>query len=171
MTVNAVQNDNSRLYTIVKATAAGAAGGYALKYLYPIQDQENSFNKKSMINYCRKLTNKAKVAEFKENGVKSKAQDVFVKIIESNDKDAFSHSGKQKKIKALGGENSLAGKEFIQIIRNVDETASTLMRRFARAYHIMLKDIRPTTPFIVAGAGIGFLAGFAHNVMKTDFNA
>jgi len=35
MTVSAVgQNENSKLFTVVKSTAVGMAGGYALKYLY-----------------------------------------------------------------------------------------------------------------------------------------
>ncbi len=172
MTVSAIgQNDNSRLHTIVRSTAVGAGIGLASKYLLPITNQEDKISRKTMVNYCRKVTNKAKVAEFKKDGIKSNAQDLFVKIVESNDKEAFSHSGRITKIKALGGPDSLAGKEFRDIMRNVDATASTLTRKFARAYHIMLKDIRPTAPFIVAGAGLGFLAGFAHNVMKTDFNA
>ena len=76
-----------------------------------------------------------------------------------------------KKVGILGGENSAAGKEFRGIIRNVDEVSKNLSRRFATAYHVMLKIKRPAVPFLVAGAGIGFLTGFAHNVMKTDFDA
>lgn len=172
MTVSAVgQNENSRLYTVAKATAIGAASGYALKYLLPVTKQEDTISRRTMINYCRKVTNKAKVAEFNSNGVKTKAQDCFVKMIESKDKDAFSSKSLKLKIKALGGDDSAAGKEFRTIIRNVDESSKVLTRHMAKAYHIMLKNIRPAVPFIVAGAGAGFLAGFMHNVMKTDYNA
>ena len=90
MTVSAVgQNENSKLYTVVKTTAVGAALGYASKYMLPVTKQEDTISKRTMINYCRKVTNKAKVAEIKAEGVKSRAQDVFVKMIESKDKDAF----------------------------------------------------------------------------------
>lgn len=172
MTVSAVgQHDNSKLNTIVKSTAVGMAGGYALKYLYPIQKQENNISRRALINYCRKITNKAKVDEFIKSGVKTKAQDLFVKMIESKDKDIFTHKNITKKVGILGGENSAAGKEFRGIIRNVDEVSKNLSRRFATAYHVMLKIKRPAVPFLVAGAGIGFLTGFAHNVMKTDFDA
>jgi hypothetical protein len=71
----------------------------------------------------------------------------------------------------MGGEDSVAGKEFRAIIRNVNETASQMTKRWAVAYKIMLKKIRPTVPFLVAGAGIGFFTGFTHNVMKCDYNA
>ena len=165
MTVSAVgSHDNSKLNTIVKSTAVGMAGGYALKYLYPVQKQEDNISRRSMLNYCRKVTNRAKADDFRGNGVKSKAQDVFIKMIDSNDKDAFTS-------KSLGGEESLAGKEFRGIIRTVNETSKNLTRRFMTAYHVMLKIKRPAIPFLVAGAGVGFLTGFAHNVMKTDFDA
>ena len=172
MTVSAVgSHDNSKLNTIVKSTALGMAGGYALKYVYPIQKQENSINSRALINYCRKITNKAKVKEFLKEGVNSKAKDVFVKMIESNDKTAFNPSSLMKKVKSLGGEESLAGKEFRSIIRNVNEVSSDLSRIFAKGYDFALKYKRPAIPFLVVGAGLGFLAGFAHNVMKTDFDA
>ena len=172
MTVSAVgQNENSKLYTVVKTTAVGAAVGYASKYMLPVTKQEDTINRRTMVNYCRKITNKARVAEIKAEGIKSKAQDVFVKMVESKDKDAFSLSGIQKKVQALGGENSAAGKEFRAIIRDVNNLSRNLTIRFAKSYHHMLKDIRPSAPFIVAGAGVGFFAGFAHNVMKTDFYA
>ena len=172
MTVSAVgQNENSRLNTVAKATAIGAAGGVALKYLLPITKQEDTISRRTMINYCRKVTNKAKVAEFTKNGIKTTAQDCFVKMIESKDKDAFNYDVLAKKVQALGGENSAAGKEFRSIIRTVNEDSKVMTRYMAKSYHIMLKKIRPVVPFIVAGAGAGFLAGFAHNVLKTDFYA
>ena len=172
MTVSAVgQNENTKLYTVVKTTAVGAALGYASKYMLPVTKQEDTISKRTMINYCRKVTNKAKVAEIKAEGVKSRAQDVFVKMIESKDKDAFTSKSLSAKVKSLGGENSIDGKEFRGIIRNVDQMSKSLTRRFITAYHVMLKIKRPTVPFLVAGAGIGFLTGFAHNVMKTDFDA
>ena len=66
MTVSKVgQNENSHLSTIVKSTAIGTAAGYSLKYLWPVTNQENDFNKRTVINYCRKVTNKNCISEFK----------------------------------------------------------------------------------------------------------
>ena len=179
MTVSAVgQNENSHLNTIVKYTALGTAGGYSLKYLWPVTKQENDFNdvrfRRTVINYCRKVTNKNCVAEIKQKKQISPAQDMFVKMIENENKikkDAFLYDNLTKKVNTLGGEDSAAGKEFINIIRYVNETSKDMTRKFATAYHIMLKFKRPAVPFLVAGAGVGFLAGFAHNVMKDDFSA
>lgn len=169
MTVSAVgQNQNSHLSTVVTSTAVGTLSGYAMKYAWPIQKQESDFNPRVMVNYCRKVTNKAKVAAFEAMGVKSQAQDCFVKMIKHGDKDAFKSSKLAEKVAALGGEGSASGKEFRGIIRNVNETSSQMIKRWAVAYNLMLKKIRPTVPFLVAGAGVGFLTGFTHNVLKTD---
>ena len=62
-------------------------------------------------------------------------------------------------------------KEKIQLQYLLNETSKNITRRFMTAYHVMLKIKRPAIPFLVAGAGVGFLTGFAHNVMKTDFDA
>ena len=175
MTVSKVgQNENTHLNTIVKSTALGTAAGYSLKYLWPVTKQENDFNPRTVINYCRKVTNKNCVAEFKLKKQMTPAQDTFVKMIENEDKikkDAFTFENITNKVKVLGGEESAAGKEFRNIIRYVNETSKSMTRKFATAYHIMLKFKRPAVPFLVAGAGAGFLAGFAHNVMKDDFSA
>ena len=139
MTVSAVgQNENSKLYTVVKTTAVGAALGYASKYMLPVTKQEDTVSRRTMINYCRKITNKARVAEINSSGTKTKAQDVFVKMIESKDKDAFSLTSIKKKVKALGGEDSAAGKEFRGIIRDVNDLSKNLTKRFAKSYHFML---------------------------------
>ncbi len=169
MTIRAVgQNENSHIGTIIASTSAGAGAGYALKYLYPVTKQENDFNRKVMINYCHKVTNKAKVKEFKDAGIKTSAQDCFVRMIESGDKEAFVPKKLAQKVKGLGGETSVAGKEFRGIIRTVNEASSQMFKRWGTAYHLMLKVKRPVVPFIVAGAGAGFLAGFTRNVLRTD---
>lgn len=169
MTVRAVGHDeHSHIGTIVTSTAVGTGAGYALKYLYPVTKQEDDFNAKVMTNYCHKLTNRAKVKEFNEMGVKTKAQDCFVKMIESGDKEAFQFDRLARKVEALGGESSTAGKEFRGIIRSVNEASSQMLKRWSTAYHMMLKIKRPVVPFLVAGAGVGFLTGFTHNVLKTD---
>ena len=184
MTIRAVGQDNdTRLSTIVKSTAAGTVGGYAVKYLWPVTKQEDDINRRAMINYCRKITNKAKVDEFNTLGkAKSKAQDAFIKMIDDekqglvkNEKgekvSPFTNDYYKKVVKELGGDDSFAGKEFMNIIGNVNETSRRMAKRFMISHKITLKRIRPVVPFLVAGAGVGFFTGFAHNVMKTDYYA
>lgn len=171
MTVNAVgKSDN--LYTIIQTTAAGSVAGYASKYILPVTKQENSISKSSMLNYCRKITNKAKIADLEALGdKKTLAQDAFIKMANSKDKRAFAFSEIGKQVTKLGGEDSVAGKELRGIIREVNSVSTNLTKQFAKAYRFMLEDIRPAAPFVFAGAGVGFFAGFAHNVFKIDINA
>lgn len=173
MTVSAVgQTDNSKLFTIVQTTTAGAVAGYASKYILPVTKQENNINKRAMLNYCRKITNKAKVADLNSLGdKKSAAQDAFIKMAESKDKQAFSSDAIKNTVKNLGGEDVVSGKEFRSIIREVNSVSKNLAKQFAVSYNFMLKKIRPAAPFIFVGAGTGFFAGFAHNVFKSDVNA
>lgn len=169
MTVRPIgQSEHSNMSTIIASTAIGTGSGYALKYLYPVTKQEDDFNSKIMTNYCHKITNRAKAKEFNEMSSRTKAQDCFVKMIESGDKEAFQFDKLAKKVEILGGENSVAGKEFRGIIRTVNETSAQTLKRWNTAYKMMLKIKRPVVPFLVAGAGMGFLAGFTHNILRTD---
>lgn len=170
MTVHAIrQNESSsRLNTIVCSTAAGAGAGYAAKWLWPVTEQEDTFSRRAIVNYSRKITNKSKAAEFNTYTNRSAAQDEFVKMIESKDSEAFLPKKLQERITRLGGEDSSAAKEFRSIIRNVDEAASELSKKLIISHKVMLKYIRPALPFVVAGAGVGFFTGFTHNVLKSD---
>lgn len=170
MTVHAIrQNDtNSRLNTIVCSTAAGAGAGYAAKWLWPVTEQEDNFSRRAIINYSRKITNKAKVAEFNTYSNRTAAQDEFIRMIESKDNKAFLPEKISERIVSLGGENTAAAREFRSIIRNVDEAAKELSKKLVISHKLMLKYIRPALPFVVAGAGVGFFTGFTHNVLKSD---
>lgn len=169
MTVNAVgQNTNSSLNTVVKYTAVGTAAGYSLKYLWPVIDEENNISKRKFLNLSRKIVNGEKIAEFSALPQRTPAKDCFISMAESKDKETFSHSNIEKKIKLLGGKDSAAGKELKTIIKDADIVAKQVARRVIGAYNIALRMKRPLAPFIVTGAGAGFLAGFMHNFIKND---
>lgn len=179
-------NTSTRLNTIVKSTAAGTVAGYATKWIWPIMRQEDNMDRRAMFNYCRKVTNKAKAKEFKLLADRTPAQDSFIEMsdkgyqnvtLQYGDKprnvkqSLFTADEIAKRVDALGGENSVSGKELRSIIRGVNEQSKQMMRRFSTSYGIMLKKIRQPIPFLVAGAGVGFFTGFTHNVMKTDYYA
>lgn len=173
MTVRAIGQDDrsSNLNTIIKSTAIGTASGYAMKWLWPVTKQEDTFSRREILKFNWKTANRKKVDEIKIQGEKTKAQIAFVRMIEQNAKDAFSEKSIQDKIRALGGENSADAKEFKRLIRTVNESANKAAKLDIIGRKIALKYVRPAVPFLVAGAGVGFFAGFAHNVMKTDYYA
>ena len=173
MTVKAIgQNQDSCIYTIVKSTAVGTAGGYAMKYLWPIVKQEETISKRDWVNFSRKQANAEKVKMFQSYKKMTPAQDAFVKMIDADKgskvKTSFSPDNISSIIKKLGGEDSVAGKELKAIIKTTNDAAHNLAKDLIINYRRTLKSKRPVIPFLVAGAGIGFIAGFMHNVAKTD---
>lgn len=169
MSVRAVgNNEQSHLNTVVKSTAVGLAAGYAMKCWWPVTSEENKYNRRIFINSCHKLVNDAKIDEFSKNPELTPAQNAFKEIVLSKDKKAFTLDSIKAKAASLGGEESAAGKEFRAIVKNVNETSKTLRRNAVTAYKIMLKKARPMAPFLVAGAGAGFIAGFAKNMVRGD---
>lgn len=69
-------------------------------------------------------------------------------------------------VKTLGGNDSVAGKEFRQIIKDVNKEASKVSRAFLKGVHKHLKAIRYTAPLLITGAAAGFAAGFLHNYLS-----
>ena len=173
MTVRAIGQDDrsSSLNTIIKSTAAGTVAGYAMKWIWPVTKQEDTFSRREILEFNRKAANRKKVDEIKAQGEKTNAQVVFVNMIDSEDKDAFKDTTINKKIKILGGEGSSDAKELRRLIKDVKESANKAARFDIIGRKIGLKYMRPVIPFLVAGAGVGFFGGFAHNVMKTDYYA
>lgn len=174
MTIRAVgqQNENRSLSTVVKSTAIGALAGYSAKYVWPVDRRECDIYPRKFVNLGRKVANENKIEEFDKFTKKSPAQEAFINMVNedkgSKIKKSFSMENVSKKVAELGGEESAAGKELRGIIRDTTTFASKISRRVASAYNFILKFKRPAIPFIVTGAGVGFLAGFIHNVVKTD---
>lgn len=175
MTVSAVgKNDNSCLNTVAKSTVLGAGAGYSMKYLWHVNKQETGISLRRFINMGRKIANDNALASFPPVGERTPAQDCFVKLIETDKtakgtpKKAFSFVNISKEVQKLGGEDAANGKELRSIIRDVNSSARQVSRRLCGAYKMMLKNKRPAIPFLVAGAGAGFMAGIIRNVIKND---
>ena len=171
MTVNAVgKNDNnSCLGTVIRSTAIGTAVGYSMKYLWPINKEENStINKGRILNMHRKNLNEKKVTEFKLLPERTPAKDCFIAMVEQKSNSAFSYDNIKNQVNKLGGPDSINGKELKTIIRDINSNVSKMSKLVVGACKMMLKFKRPAIPFLVAGAGIGFLTGFTQNILKTD---
>lgn len=166
------QKQSSCVNTVVKSTAVGAASGYALKYLWPLVKQENTIGARWWLKNAMKFSNNEKVEKFMLYDKRTPAQDAFIKLVEqdkgSKTKVAFSFSNIKKVINELGGQNSAAAKELKSIITSANDAAHSMAKTFMAGSCYGLKRKRPTVPFLVAGAGIGFITGFIHNVAKTD---
>lgn len=70
--------------------------------------------------------------------------------------------------------------EFLHEIENLSvkslahdayiKSSKDFAKRGICTYNLALKKIRPTVPFVAAGAVIGLVTSFVHNVFKTDVN-
>ncbi len=90
MYVSAVKQNEERspLSTIVKATAIGAAAGYASKYLIGLnEDEKKNINYRAIINSSRKDANAQKAEELRALSERTPAQDTFVKMIDYRNAD------------------------------------------------------------------------------------
>ena len=170
MTVRAVgQNENSSLFTVIKSTAVGTGVGYALKYLWPVVGSErNLVHDRYYLNMHHKAANNLKVNEFMAQPERTPAQDTFIKMAKSKDKRTFAFSNIAEEVKALGGEESVNGKELRAIVKKVNNIATKLCKIDRIGYKLALKYKRPAVPFLVAGGGVGFISGFMNNVVKND---
>ncbi len=81
-------------------------------------------------------------------------------------KNCFVSDNIKSIVKKLGGEASDAGKEFRQIIKEVDQNASKTSRAILRGVHKHLKDIRYTAPLLLTGAAAGFAGAFIKNYLS-----
>lgn len=71
-----------------------------------------------------------------------------------------------------------AKNEFMEEIKNLPtkslahdayiSSSKDFAKRGVCTYNHALKKIRPTAPFVIAGAVTGLVASFVHNVFKTD---
>lgn len=173
MTVSAVgKNDSSCLSTVAKSTAVGMAVGYSAKYFWPVNKQEIGNSQRKLIKLGQKIANEGKIEELTKLSQRTLAQDAFIKIVESDKnvvpKRAFSMSNLEKTVESLGGKDSVNGKQFRAILKDVNSQAHQIAKRLNAAYGIILKYKRPAIPFLVAGAGTGFIAGIMKNIVKND---
>ncbi|MBP3924426.1 hypothetical protein J6E39_04210 [bacterium] len=171
MTIEAIHssNDNGMLSTVVKASSIGAGLGYLAKYTVPVHADEKDARYHQVMKITRVESAKIKadaIEDIRNVKNKSLAQDTFIKMIDNKEK--ITSENINKKIKKLGGENSVDAIEFKNIISGINESAADLTRRCKRIYSGIIKKSRPASPFIAAGALSGLFIGIAHNVLKTN---
>lgn len=179
MKTQAIQGHEQRrtvLAPVGIGAVAGAVGGYALKYAYPVTADEkmtdeyikvmNKINKqKTEYNFrTEKYIN-----SIKEKPKRSLAEDEFVKmfdgLIEGDNvgtkriRQAISNIQKQKPDELL---------EFKRICKASSEIANKTAQQCINAYNLVTKHIRPTSFFLITGAVVGAVIALVNDILKTD---
>ncbi len=174
MKTHAIHSNENTFPTIVKASAVGGIAGYAAKYMLPLTSDEMDDEFKGAINIIREQSKKAKaksIEALKKIPDKTPAQDTFVKMVAVENEAGVSKIGRALKMKKVFENAKLTDADKIQlrsIISNVNEKAVDMFKRCTSAYEGAVKKTRSTGAFVAAGIAVGFLAGLAHNILKTD---
>jgi len=179
MTVEAVNNYNNNktcLVPMLKGAAAGAAIGWALKYAYPLNEDEKTTKEYLHVqNEIKKSKEtfspwtRSYIDEIKAKKTKSAAEDVFVKTydgLEQGDKignkrilDAF-----RKMVK----ENPDGVPELKRLFHDARYQAEKIAKKAISSYNLATKHFRPTEFFVTTGAVTGAAVALLHDVLKTD---
>lgn len=174
MKTNAIQSNETSFPTIMKTSALGGVAGYAAKYMLPLTSDEMDDEFKGAIEIIRRESKKAKaksIDTLRNIPEKTLAQDTFIKMIDVKNEEGLSKIGRAFKMKKVFEEAKLTDADKVQlksIMSSVNEKAANMFKRCSSAYEGAVKKTRQTGMFVAAGIAAGFIAGLAHNILKTD---
>ncbi len=178
MAVEAVNSysQNTCLVPMAKGAAVGATIGWALKYGYPLNEDEKTtkeyIHAQNEIKKTKETFSpwtRSYIDEIKSKKNKSLAEDVFVSTydgLKSGDK-----IGKNRILKAFRTMNEKdpeSMKELKSLFYEARLQAEKIANKAVESYKLATKHFRPTEFFVTTGAVAGATVALLHNVMKTD---
>ncbi len=179
MAVEAVNNYNRQdtcLVPMAKGATVGAAIGWALKYGYPLnQDERTTKEYLHAMNEIKKSKEsfspwtRSYIDEIKLKKEKSVAEDVFVSTysgLRNGEK-----VGKNRIIKAFRELSQKSPENLPELSRLFHEArfqAEKMAKKAVNSYKLATKHFRPTGFFVTTGAVTGAMVALLHDVMKTD---
>lgn len=154
MVVNAVQNkDNPPRIGYIKALVSGSVVGYSLKYMLPVGSHEkNDDSYKYALRQARTETRKDReqfIAKIRNSKIRTQAEDLFIKMRDNKEKIALNETQKA---------------DVKKIISGICSNSEKLFKRKQNAINAVIKDIRPTLPFVMAGAIVSLITAVTYNV-------
>lgn len=154
MAVNAVQNkDNPPRIGYIKALVSGSVVGYSLKYMLPVAPYEkNDDSYKYALRQARAETRKDReefISKIRSSNNKTPAEDLFIKMRDNKEKIALNETQKA---------------DVKKIVLGICNNSEKLYKRKQSAINAVIKDIRPTLPFVMTGAIVSLLTAVTYNV-------
>ncbi len=167
---------HSALTTLGQGALAGAAAGYAGKYLLPLTHEEkNSDEYIKVTDKIRKQKTEYSIRTEKYlNGMKAKknrslAEDEFIRLFDGMKEGDHVKPGRiRKALQTLNAENPLEALEFRNICRETSKIAEDTAKQCIQAYKLVTKHIRPTAFFVTTGAVAGAAIALIGDTLKTD---
>lgn len=160
MAVSAVHNDNNYgKMSYISSTALGGLSGYCLKYMIPIAPQEKDDEYKSALKEINRQSKSAKnveIEKIKLSSAELESADEFIRMY--NNKTLTSSN-----IRKLD-EN--VRKNVLGLFNRVQNSAKEAGASEKRAFIARIKDIRPTSVFVLTGVLIGMTIAFMNNLSK-----
>ncbi|MGN0031300.1 MAG: hypothetical protein ACI37Q_05025 [Candidatus Gastranaerophilaceae bacterium] len=179
MKVEAVQSNDRRqtcLIPMAKGMLYGAAGGFAAKYLLPIQPDEMQTPEYQKVvgaidsqrtEYNAKTKQYLDTLRFKEN--KTLAQDQFVKMFDGlKEGDRVKRSSIRNALKTLEEKAPLQVDEFKRLCKDSSEVARKTAQQTIKAFNFAVKRIRPTGYFMSTGAVVGAIIALIDDVCRAN---
>lgn len=179
MTVEAIQGNDRRRSIFVpmaKGAAIGAAAGLAMKYTYPVtQDEKNSdeYIKVSKKVNAQKTEYNIRTQKYVDS-LRTKlqtslAEDEFVKMFDGmKEGEKVKPSSIRNAIKNIKKNNPDELLEFRRVCKDSSDIANKTAKQFMNAYDLVTKHIRPTGFFLITGAIVGAFIALIKDVVKTD---
>lgn len=179
MPVEAVSNYNKPKTCLVpmsKGAAVGAAIGWALKYGYPLNEDEKTTKEYIHAQNEIKATKesfspwtRSYIDEINAKKNKSLAEDVFVSTFDGL--EGGQKVGEERILKAFHKLRKVKADELPELSRLFHEArfqAQKMAQKAVESYNLATKHFRPTEFFVITGAVTGAAVALLHNVLKTD---
>ncbi len=179
MAVQAVNNyDNQKtcLVPMIKGAAVGAAVGWALKYGYPLNEDEKTT--KEYLHAQREIKKtkesfspwtRSYIDEINAKKNKSVAEDVFVHTYDGlNTGDEVGKSRVLKAFRKVSEEFPEGIPELKRLFHDARYKAEKVAQKAFASYNLATKHFRPTEFFVTTGAVVGATVALLHDVLKTD---
>lgn len=174
--VNNYNNKNTCLVPMLKGAAVGAAVGWALKYGYPLNEDEKTT--KEYLHAQREIKKtkdsfspwtRSYIDEINAKKNKSLAEDVFVHTYDGlKTGDEVGRARVLKAFRKVSAEFPEGIPELKRLFDDARYQAEKVAKKAVASYNLATKHFRPTEFFVTTGAVVGATVALLHNVLKTD---
>lgn len=179
MTVEAVNNystQNTCLVPMVKGAGVGAAIGWALKYGYPLNEDEKTtkeyLHAQNEIKRTKETFSpwtRSYIDEINAKKNKSLAEDVFVSTYDGLKGGEKIGKGRiLKAFRTISEKDPESMNELKSLFYDARLQAEKVAKKAVESYKLATKHFRPTEFFVTTGAVAGAAVALLHNVLKTD---
>lgn len=157
MSVNSIENNNTKRVSYVGSMAVGAMAGYALKWAIPLTSQEKDGSYKQNMSEARHTywqKREQEIEALKNIKEKPDGADEFIKL---HDEKRLTYTEIKKAEQPL--QDKLLG-----LLNKVNDSARTSKKESREAFVLHTKKMRPASTFIILGIVTGLLYALIYNV-------